>query len=133
MTTILNIAKRYAFRERSAATAVLALPRFPRVLTLPFSGRAWRGIAMGALVVAVLAVAAYVAAVNAILLAGEDMKQDRKVLSSLQQEHALLAAALAAQESPAWLEANARAQGMVEATGIHFLNSVGTVAFSPRY
>ncbi|MDP3727095.1 MAG: hypothetical protein Q8R35_00460 [bacterium] len=130
MTTILNIAKRYALRERSAATAVLALPRFPRALTLPFGGRAWRGVIMGAVIVMVLAAAAYVAAVNAILLAGEDVKQDRNILSSLQQEHALLAAALAAQESPAWLEANARAQGMVEATGIHFLNSAGAVAFS---
>lgn len=129
MNTILKIAKVHML-PRSPVAAVLALPRYARPLSLPMSPNVRRWLAAAAIAVSVTAIVAYVAAVNAMLLAGEAMKRDARALAALEQEQAALSSSLVARESPAWLESRARASGMVEATGIRFLMGGDSVALS---
>lgn len=129
MNTILEIAKLQSLSRRPGVAA-FALPRHSRAFALPISEAARRWTAIAAILVALAAVIAYVAAVNVILFAGEAMKQDQKALGVLQQEHAALSSVLVARESPAWLETHARANGMVEAVGIRFLDQNNAVALS---
>lgn len=129
MNTIFKIAKAHMLPRRPVAAA-LVLPRHAEALSLAVSPMVRRRLAGAAIAVSILSVAAYVAAVNAMLLAGEAMKEDAKVLAALEQEYAVLSSSLVARESPAWLESSARANGMVEAQGIRFLMGGDAVALS---
>lgn len=79
---------------------------------------------------ALLAVAAYVAAVNVILLAGEGVRRETAHVAALEQETALLTSALAERRSPVWLQVRAAAAGLVDAGSIRHLRLGETVALS---
>lgn len=127
MTTILKIARFYALRRGPSAQAI-ALPYFRKLFVFPQGEMVWRMVIFVAVFTALAAVVSYVVSVNLILFAGEAMEQDKRVLASLERETAALAAALAVREAPSWVEERARANGMVEATGVRFLDSSDTVA-----
>ena len=127
MNTIMKIAKLQVLSRRPTA-AVFAMPRRTWAFNLPISEAARQWVAFAAIAVAIIAVISYVVAVNTILLSGEAIKRDRMTLNALQQEQAALSSMLVARESPASLEARARASGMVEVTGVRFLDSGGVVA-----
>ncbi len=129
MTAILKIAKWYALQRRPAA-AVLTLPRQPRLFAFSVSAAGRRWIAIAAIAGALIAAIVYIASVNVILFTGEAIRRDQPALAALEQESAALAGALAALQSPAWLEARARTDGMVEALGVRFVSPTDVVALS---
>lgn len=112
-----------------SAAAVLALPHAP-ALSLVIGERMRRRIAVVLLAVVTAAVGAYVIAVNAILLHGEAMKREEKSVAALEQEYAALHTKLLGRQSPAWLEAQARTQGMVSVQGLRYLTHYQSVALS---
>lgn len=112
------------------AAAVLALPHAP-ALSLAIGEPIRRRIAVVLLAVVIAAIVAYVVAVNAILLHGEAMKREEKTLAALEQEYAALHSKLLGRQSPAWLEAQARRQGMVSVQGLRYLTHYQSIALSP--
>lgn len=108
-------------RTAPAATA-LALPH-ARAFSWSFSDRLRRRLGAGALIISIASGIAYVIAVNAILLHGEAMKREEKTLGVLEQEYAALQIELLSRQSPAWLSAQARTQGMVAVEGLRYLTT----------
>ncbi|OHA09026.1 MAG: hypothetical protein A3B37_03575 [Candidatus Sungbacteria bacterium RIFCSPLOWO2_01_FULL_59_16] len=106
-------------RVRSIALAI-PIPRFAAVrFAVADRTRFWIAIALVAATLASLA--AYVVAVNAILLAGETIRREETALRILDQENALLASRAAERQSPLWLERQSRLQGLTEAGSIRYL------------
>lgn len=118
-TAILNIKGRRALPYRLHPAALARLLAFAP--SLDAYVRWW--ISIAAISVAIASATAYVASVNAMLLAGEAMRRDARVLADLEQEYATRSGELLARESPAPLEASAREAGMVDATGVRFLTA----------
>ena len=129
MNAIFKITRRTALL-RSPTIAALAVARRSPLFAIPVSAGARYVISVAAIIAAILAAIAYVVAVNVMLLAGETMKHDGRILNALLQERSALSSALGSRESPRRIEADARAHGMVEAIGVRFLSPTDTVALS---
>lgn len=139
MTTVFEIVKRRIFGrgiEPTGGRSMLEVMTPPAVAAWPFPmGVSWfptpvtrRRLSIISVAVILASAAAYVAAVNVMLLDGEAMKQDVRILAQRRQEYAGRQSALAARESPAWLEARARADGMVDASTVRFVAAGDSVA-----
>lgn len=108
-------------------------------VALPQRGRAWalsggvhfrQWLAALFIAISVTAALSYVLAINAILLRGEAVKLGQKTIAALEQERSALQTRLLAHQSSAWLEAQARTNGMVAVTGIRYLTAHQSVALS---
>ena len=113
----------------ASAAAALALPRV-RAFSWSLGDRFGRRLGAGALIISIASGIAYVIAVNAILLHGEAMKREGKTLAALEQEYAAFEIELLGRQSPAWLSAQARTQGMVAVEGLRYLTRHQSVALS---
>lgn len=109
----------------------LATPQFRFVpVFFPTGLQARRRIAFGALALSFLAALCYIIAVNAILVAGEGIKSDQREFAALEERRAGLQAKSIRLQSPALLQAAARADGMVDVADVRYLTSDRTVALS---
>lgn len=106
--------------SRSHAFVLLALPRLaPRSLALTIGVRRW--LAIGFAVIGASAAAAYIVAVNAILLSGAATQRQNTLITALQRERTEFENILIARQSPAWLQARAAGNGMVAVSGLRYL------------
>lgn len=115
--------------------AVLTLPKFrlfwPAEFSLfPLSPALRKYLSAFSIGIAFAAIAIYIAAVNAMLLDGQAINREAKVLARLEQDYAALQSLLVQRQSPAQLQANALENGMVAAAGVRYINSGQPVAFS---
>lgn len=94
----------------------------------PISPRMLVVISVSLIILAILSVAAYVAAVNSILLNGEAMKSFGADLKAAAKKYAELQEVAIVQQSPAWLEEHSREVGMIEVGRVRFLNQDWSVA-----
>ena len=104
----------------------------PRLSVFQFSlGKSFRlWLLMLSLGVALAAAVVYVIAVNLILLGGEGIRKDQAWVRELEREKTRLENLLAQQQSPSWLEAQSRADGLVEIDGLRYLITDQPVALS---
>lgn len=80
--------------------------------------------------IAIMAVISYIVAVQAMLLGGEALRGERRVLEELEQETAVLQGLLAERRSPLAIQASSRVNGMVEVTTVRYVTAHPTVALS---
>lgn len=87
-----------------------------------FPSRARRlGLAITTIAISFAAIVVYIGAVNMMLLGGEALRQNKARLGNLEQEHAILESLASQRQSPAWLVAHSRANGMVEVDAVRYL------------
>lgn len=116
------------YREPQPIAPALPLRLFGAWLMFGERRRQW--FAGAAIVCIVCAAVAYIVAVNAMVLAGEEMRRQGTELAKLEQRHALLQSALVERQSPAWLQSHALNYGMVEATSVRYLRTHEPIALA---
>lgn len=117
---------------RTASAYPVALTRplrsdwTPTLWRRAFLDRRWRARLAGLLVgLGVASLALYVAAVNTILLGGEELQRLEAKLLELEARAASLESEVVARQSPSWLEEQARLAGLVEVAGVRYLEGGG--------
>lgn len=125
MTVLVDI-----YRPLSRRRAVgAARPRLKlAAIAVPLSLR--RGVAIGAVILALVSVLLYILAVNAILFHGIALQRSAAALGELERDRAALEGELFQRRSPAWLAKTADGYGMVGATGVRYLTPPPPVALS---
>ena len=116
------------YREPHAMTSALPLRLLGAWSLVGERRRQW--LAIAAIACIACAAAAYIVAVNAMVLAGEEMRRQGVELAKLEQRHALLQSVLAERQSPAWLQVRAMNHGMVEAVSIRYLRAHEPIALA---